>query len=176
MRLPLEFVGTSIANRSIKTVTTTKKEREHFCLNDNQILELAQMVLNIEKHYSKLKGSWCPMDIEWAVDGVENKLYIIQARPETIHTKANVTSLTLYKLKKQRSTLKTLLIGQSIGQQIVTGLVRVIKSATDIDQIKDKEKIIIEPEWTAPELILVKNQLSKESDIFSFAFILYSLW
>lgn len=70
-----------------KIVSIDDEHRNNFCINDAQILEIAKWVTSIEKYYSELKGYWCPMDVEWAIDGLTNELYIVQARPETIHSR-----------------------------------------------------------------------------------------
>lgn len=146
-----KIIYTDNVKDPIKTVAATEYEEQHFCLDDGQILELARMVLIIEKHYTQLKGSWCPMDIEWAQDGIDKKLYIIQARPETIHATNNVAVLSVYALDKSSGVqLKKIVDGQSIGQQIVSGVARIIKSAVDIDQIKAGEILVTQmtdPDW-----------------------------
>src|SRR5262249_249326 len=130
-------------NNPVSTVNCSLYEMEHFCLNDDQILQLARMVLIIEKHYTELKGSWCPMDIEWAQDGTDKKLYIIQARPETIHASINHATITTYTLNTGSNDRPKIIVnGQSIGQAIATGTARVIESAVDIDQIKPGEILV----------------------------------
>ncbi|MDR3551378.1 MAG: phosphoenolpyruvate synthase [Candidatus Babeliales bacterium] len=132
-----------------KTVPTTPKEQHEFTLNDGEILELARMVATIEDYYSDLKKSWCPMDIEWAKDGQDNKLYIIQARPETIHSNDVHNSITTYQLQ-QSDALKKMITGQSIGQQIVSGIARVITSPKDIDQVQKGDILVTQmtdPDW-----------------------------
>src|SRR5688572_2716157 len=65
-----------------KVLNVQREARDRFCLNDRQVLRLAEWVCIIEKYYSEKRGSWCPMDVEWAVDGLSNRLFIVQARPE----------------------------------------------------------------------------------------------
>ena len=72
-------------NSHTTCVPVAKKDQEQFSLNDDEIVELSSATVIIEKHYSSLKGRWVPMDVEWAKDGIDKKLYIIQARPETVH-------------------------------------------------------------------------------------------
>lgn len=146
-----KIVYTKDPSEPTKTVQTTEDEQHHFCLNDAHILELAHMVLTIERYYSQLQGSWCPMDIEWALDGIDKQLYIIQARPETIHATRNYAAITLFTLDKPAQSKASLLVkGQSIGQQIVSGPARVIESVTDIGQIKKGEILVTmmtDPDW-----------------------------
>ena len=104
--------------RFTKIVTVNKKEREHFCLSDKDIHQLAHYALRIEAHYKK------PMDIEWAKDGVTGLLYILQARPETVVSQINQEqALERYKLTKKGQVL---LEGQSVGQRIGSGSAQII--------------------------------------------------
>lgn len=117
-----------------------------FCLTDAEILELAGYVLTIEKHYSALKKSWSPMDIEWAKDGTDNLLYIVQARPETIHLKY-ATNQT-YCLSTPHP--KILTTGQSIGQRIASGRVKVVRDVKNIANVADGDIIVTQmtdPDW-----------------------------
>jgi pyruvate,water dikinase len=93
---------------------------------NDYILLLSKWVKNIEDYYSTLYNKWCPMDIEWAFDG--NKLYIIQARPETIHSKKNAYELLEYKLKLDGSNPKVIVKGIAVGTMIGSGKVRKIHS------------------------------------------------
>ncbi len=92
----------------IETVPISQEDQMHYCLTNDEIIELAQMVITIEKHYSqqykKRNGNWTPMDIEWAKDGIDGQLYIVQARPETVHTGTQKNILRLYNLTDNRAT------------------------------------------------------------------------
>lgn len=118
------------------------------CINDQEILEIAQAASIIEELYSQEKGSWCPMDIEWAKDGIDNLIYIVQARPETVHAQhANGHSTYRLQAEKESTILAT---GQSIGQQIVSGPARVINSPTDIHLVQVGDIIVsnmTDPDW-----------------------------
>lgn len=144
-----KIVYTDDKTHPVKTVDVPKEDIERYSLNDAEVLELARYVMIIEKHYSKLKGSWSPMDIEWAKDGLDNKLYIVQARPETIHgSNSHANVLTTYHLNN--GAAKTLTTGQSVGQQIVSGPARVIASAKDIDQVQKGDilvTVMTDPDW-----------------------------
>jgi pyruvate,water dikinase len=132
-------------------IQTNEQEQRSFCLSNEQILHLAGMILRIEEHYSALKGSWCPMDIEWAQDGVDKKLYIIQARPETVHASAVDKKPEIVRYYSTMDLKPPILVtGQSIGQEIVAGSVRIISSVNDIDQIKEGEILVTamtDPDW-----------------------------
>jgi len=110
----------------VKVVLTPPAEQHRFCLSEDLILELSRWVVVIEDYYSKLKGKWCPMDIEWAIDGYSKELFIVQARPETIHSRRDKRKLTEYTIQADGRAEKILLKGISVGDKIATGKVRVI--------------------------------------------------
>jgi len=134
-----------------QTVPVEPKDQERFCISDDQVLELARQALIIEDHYSKLKGSWCPMDIEWALDGTDGQLYIVQARPETVHSlKQEDTVLREFVLSNKPSDDLILATGSSIGSKIATGTARVIDSASAMHELKKGEILITDmtdPDW-----------------------------
>jgi len=124
-----------------KTVKTSRKERRTFALGDDEIVKLARWACDIEAHYGK------PMDMEWAKDGETEELFIVQARPETVQSQKEATSLKTYRLKEQGERL---LSGLSIGQAIAAGKAQVIKSAEDIDEFKDGSVLVTgmtDPDW-----------------------------
>jgi len=133
----------------VHEVPVPTEDQLKFCLTDEEVCELAQMVMTIEAHYSEKKGAWCPMDVEWGKDGDDGKLYILQARPETIHgQEQNTHFMTHYKLLA--TPKKVLLTGESIGKQIVSGVVRVIESAAQIDQVAHGDILVTDmtdPDW-----------------------------
>jgi pyruvate, water dikinase len=138
----------------IETVPVPPAQMGQFSLTDDEILVIARAVTKITDHYTKLKGSWCPMDVEWAKDGTDNQIYIVQARPETIHAGLNDENIIReYIIADDLSkTLagSTLLTGQSIGNQIVTGTVRIIHDARDIGQMQKGDILVTDmtdPDW-----------------------------
>ncbi len=112
-----------------RVVNVQKDQQQKFCLNDAQILELARWVCAIEKYYSDKKGHWCPMDIEWAVDGLTGQLFIVQARPETIHSQKDNSKLVEFKITEP-APAKRILQGIAVGSKIASGKV-VIMYALD---------------------------------------------
>jgi pyruvate,water dikinase len=110
----------------VKIIPIDKSAQNKFCLNDEKILQLAKWVVIIEKYYSGLKDHWCPMDIEWAVDGITNQLFIVQARPETIHSRKDHGKLIEYVMQSHLS--KPILKGIAVGDQIGTGKVKIMYS------------------------------------------------
>ncbi|MGO4290661.1 phosphoenolpyruvate synthase [Chitinophaga sp. RAB17] len=110
-----------------RIIPVEKKQQQHFCLSDAQIMQLATWVRCIETYYSEKKGRWCPMDVEWAVDGLTNELYIVQARPETIHSRKDHNMITSYAID-HTSTAKQLLKGIAVGDKIAAGKVNILFS------------------------------------------------
>ena len=127
--------------KATKNIDTSKEERRSFVLNDGEILRLARWARVIEKHYKK------PMDIEWAKDGETDDVFIVQARPETVQSQKEASSLKTYTLKKRG---KRLLTGLSIGEAIAAGEVCRIKSADHIGRFKEGSILVTEmtdPDW-----------------------------
>jgi pyruvate,water dikinase len=116
-------------------------------LTDSEVLQLAQWAMRIEEHYSRERGSDSPMDIEWGKDGETGQLFVLQARPETVHSNRKGTSLRLYRLIGQGEQLAQ---GLAVGEGIAVGTARVIRSAAQFDQFKPGEILITEntdPDW-----------------------------
>ncbi len=129
------------AGKSVVVVDVEKQERQQFALNDHELHELAKQALIIENHY----GS--PMDIEWAKDGDDGQIYIVQARPETVKSRQNVGTMERY-LLKQRGTV--VCEGRSIGQRIGSGKVRVVTSIKEMDKVQDGDVLVsdmTDPDW-----------------------------
>ncbi len=122
-------------------------DRRRFCLEDKEVLRLAGWCLKIEEHFSKKHGRLQPMDIEWAKDGRTGELYIVQARPETVHSSGDKNEVREYRLNK---TGKLLLSGTAVGTKIASGKVRVLKSAKQINNFRKGEVLVTEitdPDW-----------------------------
>ncbi len=140
------------ADEPVKLIPVPEEKRAQFCLSDQEILALARDVMVIEEHYSARYGRWTPMDVEWAKDGIDGKLYIIQARPETIHgTSEQRASLGLAQYHLAPDAIKKVLIsGLSIGQKIVSGPVRIIKDVAHIGDIRSGDILVTsmtDPDW-----------------------------
>ena len=101
--------------------------QQRYCLKDETIIKLAQWVTKIENFYSAHKGHWCPMDVEWALDGLSKELFIVQARPETIHSRKDVSKITEY-IMEDASPRKTLFKGIAVGDKIGSGKVSILFS------------------------------------------------
>lgn len=129
------------AGKSVVVVDVEKQERQQFALNDHELQELAKQALIIEQHYG------APMDIEWAKDGDDGQIYIVQARPETVKSRQNVGTMERY-LLKQRGTV--LCEGRSIGQRIGSGKVRIISSIKEMDKVQEGDVLVsdmTDPDW-----------------------------
>lgn len=124
-----------------RTVTTSARERGAFALKDHDILKLARWAVAIEAHYGR------PMDMEWAKDGESGELFIVQARPETVQSRREASSLKTYTLTKRG---RRLLTGLSIGDAIATGRVCKLRSSSEIDQFEDGAILVTamtDPDW-----------------------------
>jgi pyruvate,water dikinase len=137
-----------------KIVNVQVSAQKKFCLEDEQVLELAKWVCAIEKYYSEKKGHWCPMDVEWAVDGLTNQLFIVQARPETIHSQKDETKLVEYKIL-EASPEKRALKGIAVGDKIASGRVVIMYSLDGRDGSHDgidfHEGDVLVTEMTDPD-------------------------
>ncbi|QJB37131.1 phosphoenolpyruvate synthase [Chitinophaga oryzae] len=111
-----------------RVIPATKQQQHSFCLTDDQILQLAAWVQRIESYYSGKKGHWCPMDVEWALDGLSQELYIVQARPETIHSRRDRNRITTRTLDTGGATPRQLLKGIAVGDGIAAGNVNILFS------------------------------------------------
>ena len=126
-----------------------RADRSKPCLSDAEIVQLSQQAVAIEKHYSHLHGRLTPMDIEWAKDGPDGKLYILQARPETIHAASDSKLLTQYRLAGD-AEVKVLSEGQAIGDRIGSGPVRLVGDSGQLELVKAGDVIVAEattPDW-----------------------------
>ncbi|HEY4518262.1 MAG TPA: phosphoenolpyruvate synthase [Candidatus Paceibacterota bacterium] len=131
----------------IKEVKCTPKEALSWSLTNNEVLELAGFGKKIEEHFSQVRGKLSPMDIEWAKDGVTGKLFIVQARPETVIANSDKNVIRKYILKGKG---KVLLEGAAVGNRIGAGVARIIKDAKHIGEFKKGEVLVTEmtdPDW-----------------------------
>jgi len=120
----------------IKSVKVSLKDQKKFSLEDQDILTLANWALLIEEHYSQKNQRWTPQDIEWAKDGKTGQLYIVQSRPETVHSLETAQVYQEYRLKTNKPPLLT---GIAIGNKVTSGKVHLIENVKKLSQFK-KEK------------------------------------
>jgi pyruvate,water dikinase len=135
------FAKERVAGRSVVTMEVARAERDRFSLTDAEAEELARYALSIEAHYGR------PMDIEWGRDGSDGKLYILQARPETVKAQGRAETLSRYRIKQKGALLAT---GRAIGQKIGQGKVRVIHDVAEIAQVQAGDVLVTDmtdPNW-----------------------------
>lgn len=140
--IKMEFDPDKVSGRSVRTVDVDDEERHQFAITDEDVIELAKFACIIEKHYGR------PMDIEWGKDGIDGKIYILQARPETVKSRQTNTDV------QQRYTLKTksrvLVQGRAIGQKIGAGPVRIVHDATEMERVQKGDVLVTDmtdPNW-----------------------------
>ncbi|MCI0527424.1 MAG: phosphoenolpyruvate synthase, partial [Nitrospira sp.] len=136
--------GTREATRNIPT---SYADRERFCISDGEVLTLADYAIKVEEHYSAKAGHEMPMDMEWAKDGIDGQLYMVQARPETVASRKKGDILEEYELK---GTGPTLITGRSVGAKIASGVAHVISSVTHLREFKEGEVLVTDtttPDW-----------------------------
>ncbi|MEX0671971.1 MAG: phosphoenolpyruvate synthase [Candidatus Babeliales bacterium] len=137
----------------VQEVIVATDDQKKFSLTNDEILELAMMCIIIERYYSELRGSWSPQDIEWGKDGIDGKLYIVQARPETVHAHKKHDILTIYSIRNgsdQALSKKIIDTGLSVGQKIVAGRARVIKDVSGIETVQEGDILVTymtDPDW-----------------------------
>jgi pyruvate, water dikinase len=140
--IKMEFTGEAKAGRSVKTVDVPIELRNRYSLSDQEIVELAKYAVIIEKHYGR------PMDIEWGKDGRDGKLYILQARPETVKSQQKATDAQQrFKLKGSGTVLAS---GRAIGQKIGAGPVRVIRDPSEMERVQPGDVLVADmtdPNW-----------------------------
>jgi pyruvate,water dikinase len=139
--IKMVFADDQSAGKSVATVDVATLDRTRFSLDDAEVEELARFALTIERHYGR------PMDIEWGRDGRDGKLYILQARPETVKSQQGKGAQTKFKLGSKSSVLAT---GRAIGQKIGQGKVRLIVRAGEMDRVQPGDILVTDmtdPDW-----------------------------
>ena len=139
--IKMVFTDKAVAGKSVRTVDVPEADRNRFSLTDADVLELARYAVIIEKHYGR------PMDIEWGKDGVDGKLYILQARPETVKSQDEGLVMEKYRLKQYG---KSLTHGRAIGQKIGAGTVRIVSDASEMNRVQAGDVLVTDmtdPNW-----------------------------
>ena len=138
----MEFETDASVGRTVRTVDVDPEDRRRFAITDEDVIELAKFARIIEKHYGR------PMDIEWGQDGTDGKIYILQARPETVKSQQkSVEVQTKYSLGSKG---RLLVQGRAIGQKIGQGVVRIVQSASEMDRVLEGDVLVTDmtdPNW-----------------------------
>ncbi|TWU69902.1 phosphoenolpyruvate synthase [Shewanella algae] len=127
--------------KQVKIEDVAKEQRMTFSINDEEVMELAKQAMIIEKHYGR------PMDIEWAKDGNDGRLYIVQARPETVRSREDVQLIERYHLKSRGEVICE---GRAIGHKVGSGVAKVLKSIDEMDKIQPGDVLVTDmtdPDW-----------------------------
>lgn len=143
----IKMIYSSSDKSPTKNVAVPDADRKKMTLTDDEVLNLAKQVVIIEDHYSKKKWKFCPMDTEWAKDGKTGELFIVQARPETVHSNTDMSVLKTYELEKK---WEIIVQGRSVGEKIGAGKANVIKDVADINKFKKGEVLVTDmtdPDW-----------------------------
>ena len=138
----MEFDAERVSGHAVRTVDVPVSERNRYSLTDDEVIELARYAVIIEKHYGR------PMDIEWGRDGIDGKIYILQARPETVKSQQGANDVQeRYRLK---ATGEVLVTGRAIGQKIGSGKVRIVADVSEMDQVRAGDILVTDmtdPNW-----------------------------
>jgi pyruvate,water dikinase len=130
-----------------RNLPTRAAERDRFCISDEEVLTLADYAIRIEDHYSKVAGRPMPMDIEWAKDGVDGGLYIVQARPETVASRRSPQAFETFRLKGSGPVL---VAGRAVGEKIGSGVARIVRDKHELSLLRPGEVLVADtttPDW-----------------------------
>ena len=139
--IKMVYQGEGSTKNAVSTVKVPDAQRNRFCINDNDVQALAKIAVVIEQHYGR------PMDIEWAKDGDDGELYVVQARPETVRSRDNSNVMERYLLKEKG---KVLIEGRSIGHRIGSGPVRLVSSINEMEKVQPGDVLVTDmtdPDW-----------------------------
>ena len=137
----------NLAEQFTKNIKTPIEKKMKFSISDDEVLKLADWAIKIEEHYSKIYGKFMPMDMEWAKDGFDNELYMVQARPETVHSQEVITKFKIYKLLEKS---KVILTGNAVGEKIGAGAVKILKTLGESDKFNEGDVLVApttSPDW-----------------------------
>ena len=138
--IQMEFSDNTTTGKSVKTVNVPDLKRKQFSINDTEATELGKFAVIIEEHYGR------PMDIEWGKDGIDGKIYILQARPETVKSQESGKQIR-YQLKEKGQILVT---GRAVGQKAATGVVRLVNDHTEMNKVQIGDILVTDmtdPDW-----------------------------
>jgi pyruvate,water dikinase len=139
--------ATGRTREATRNVPTPKEDRQQFCISDEDVLTLAGYAIEVEKHYTAKAGHATPMDMEWAKDGTDGELYLVQARPETVESQVSGNTLEVFHLKETGELLTT---GNAVGQRIGSGRARLVRDVDSLDEFQPGEVLVADttsPDW-----------------------------
>jgi pyruvate,water dikinase len=139
--------GRGRTREATRNVPTSQVERARFCINDADVLKLADYAIKVEKHYSMKAGTDRPMDMEWARDGIDGELYMVQARPETVASQRKAAMLKEYRLEEQATVITQ---GRAVGGKIAAGKAHVIDRVEHLGKFRPGEVLVSDtttPDW-----------------------------
>lgn len=143
----VKMVYSGHGSRTTRNIEVSRADREKLSISDADVITLAKWALVIEQYYSKLNGRDTPMDIEWGKDGRTGDLFILQARPETVHSLESTLQQSSFVLNERSQVLA---VGRAVGAKIGAGPVRIIHDVTELDQFKSGEVLVADmtdPDW-----------------------------
>ncbi len=142
--MKMEFTDSTEAGTSVKTVNVNEELRNKFSIKDDTIIELAKFAILIEKHYQK------PMDIEWGFDGSDGKIYILQARPETVKSQEKLNNKQIKFQIRNKEDAQVLTEGRAVGQKAASGKVKLVNSPHEMDKVNPGDILVTDmtdPDW-----------------------------
>ena len=137
----------NIAVEFTQNIPTTQEEQSHYSISDEDVMVLAEYAIKVEEHYSKVAGFHKPMDMEWAKDGIDGELYMVQARPETVESQKKGSILEIYHLQEKG---KVVVVGKAVGTKIGQGKVRFINDTSELKNFQEGEVLMADittPDW-----------------------------
>lgn len=143
----VKMVYSGHGSRTTRNIEVSRADKEKLSISDHEVIKLSEWALAIEQYYSKLNGHDTPMDIEWAKDGRTGDLFILQARPETVHSQESTLQQSSFVLKERSQVLVS---GRAVGAKIGAGPVRVIPDVSEISTFKNGEVLVADmtdPDW-----------------------------
>ncbi|MGZ5105628.1 MAG: phosphoenolpyruvate synthase [Usitatibacter sp.] len=145
-KMKMVYAGGGLRHAT-RNLPTAPEERERFCLADGEVITLADYTVRIERHFSERAGHPVPIDAEWAKDGEDGRIYIVQARPETVASRRSSTLITEYAIAGKPTVRAT---GRAVGQKVAAGAVRVVRGPADLEAFQAGEVLVADttaPDW-----------------------------
>ncbi|MBD8489496.1 phosphoenolpyruvate synthase [Echinicola sp. CAU 1574] len=157
-----QMVYSMVEGKRVEICPVGPERQRRFCLKDEHILQLAKWVCVIEEHYSMVHNRWCPMDVEWALDGQSGELFIVQSRPETIHSSKKHSDVKLFHLDEKEDSSRVLLKGIAVGDGIAAGKVFVVGEHDECHDLihKVKKGDVLVTDMTDPDWEPVMKKVS----------------